>query len=354
MKKKLAFILALAAMASTSATAFADTNTGNAPTSIDVNGKYVAGDARSVISVDVTWEDMTFVYMDGDKEWNPKTHEYETKTSGCWDDWTKEVTVTNHSNVEVRGSVNMNSNDNNVSYYIDNGKYVLASAEGTSYENAPKNVSVLLLVNGKISKDEKLGTLTVSISENLPVTVSTWQELVDAVEAGGKITLSNDITAEESISNGFLDIKSDTELDLNGHTLNVKYIYTSMTGVKNYKIKNGTINLSQSYISNRGTMTIEGCNISVDGTYPVSNLSTMTIKDCTFSGSMSGYYAGNISNEGKLTVSGTVIAPEGILAESSKDVTILAGTYNFDPTEYVDTDVFTVTKSGENWVVAKK
>ena len=33
---------------------------------------------------------------------------------------------------------------------------------------------------------------------------------------------------------------------------------------------------------------------------------------------------------------------------------VLAGTYNFDPTDFVDSEKFTITQSGENWIVAEK
>ena len=59
MKKKLAFILALALSAG-SMTAFADEE-------IEVNGKYVAGtSAGTIIAVDVTWDVSICSYLSGD------------------------------------------------------------------------------------------------------------------------------------------------------------------------------------------------------------------------------------------------------------------------------------------------
>lgn len=61
MKKTIAIIMALALSAG-SITAFADEE-------IDVNGKYVAGNnGGTVYRYDITWDDMTFTYTDGDKE----------------------------------------------------------------------------------------------------------------------------------------------------------------------------------------------------------------------------------------------------------------------------------------------
>ena len=37
------------------------------------------------------------------------------------------------------------------------------------------------------------------------------------------------------------------------------------------------------------------------------------------------------------------------------NVTVLPGTYNFDPTSYVDADTYTVTDNGDGtWTVAEK
>lgn len=93
MKKTIAIIMALALSAG-SITAFADEE-------IDVNGKYVAGNnGGTVYRYDITWDDMTFTYTDGDKEWNPDTHKYDS-TEGKWSADTKTIAVTNHSNTDI-------------------------------------------------------------------------------------------------------------------------------------------------------------------------------------------------------------------------------------------------------------
>ena len=63
MKKVIISILSLAMTASMAVPAFADTTA-------DVQGKYKAG-AESP----VTWEDMIFDYTEGEKTWNPETHQ---------------------------------------------------------------------------------------------------------------------------------------------------------------------------------------------------------------------------------------------------------------------------------------
>ena len=69
MKKVIISILSLAMTASMAIPAFADTTA-------DVQGKYVAGAESPVtISADITWEDMTFDYTEGEKTWNTETHQ---------------------------------------------------------------------------------------------------------------------------------------------------------------------------------------------------------------------------------------------------------------------------------------
>ena len=94
MKKVIISILSLAMTASMAVPAFADTTA-------DVQGKYVAGAESPVtISADITWEDMTFDYTEGEKTWNPETHQVD-QADGKWTSDTKAITVTNHSNVGI-------------------------------------------------------------------------------------------------------------------------------------------------------------------------------------------------------------------------------------------------------------
>ena len=75
MKKVIISILSLAMTASMAVPAFADTTA-------DVQGKYMAGAESPVtISADITWEDMTFEYTEGEKTWNPETHQVDQQTA---------------------------------------------------------------------------------------------------------------------------------------------------------------------------------------------------------------------------------------------------------------------------------
>lgn len=365
MKKKLAFILALAAMASTSATAFADNgvvdNDGGSQ-DVSVKAKYVDElQADKVINADVEWGKMEFTYsVSGTKSWNVKTHDYDIEKSGAWTAEGNEISVTNHSNADIFADFTYEqlTGYEKVTGEFSEKRLSLPSAEGKAVGAAELTGSVTLTLDGELADDvtamTNVGTAVVSISENKPASVSTWQELVDAAKTGGKIILANNITADESIEYGILYLYKETDLDLGGNTLDVIRI----NGYKDMcTVKNGNINLIAA-IASYEAMTIENCNIAnIDDSYPLYNISTMTVKDCKLSGTLDqGIYRGNIMNEGKLTLSGTVIAPDGINVKYSNDVTILAGTYDFDPTEYVDEGAFTVTKNADagTWSVVKK
>ena len=73
---------------------------------IDVTAKYEASlNTPAVYSVDIVWDSMVFTYSEtGSMVWNPETHTYEEQFSGGWDKETADITVTNHSNVDVNVS----------------------------------------------------------------------------------------------------------------------------------------------------------------------------------------------------------------------------------------------------------
>lgn len=104
MKKIIATILALAMVMSMSVTAFATETVGqNGSQNIDVTAKYSdTVTTPDVYSVDIAWDNMTFTYSEaGTMDWDPATHTYKENITAGWDKESANVTVTNHSNVEV-------------------------------------------------------------------------------------------------------------------------------------------------------------------------------------------------------------------------------------------------------------
>ena len=74
---------------------------------IDVKAKYtVVSTTPASYSVDLQWTGMTFTYTREDTRiWNPLTHTYKTGSRSGWDKTRGSITVTNHSNVDVKVTV---------------------------------------------------------------------------------------------------------------------------------------------------------------------------------------------------------------------------------------------------------
>ena len=82
------------------ATGCAAENSGGSST-INVAGEYSVASTGEVVSVDVGWEEMSFKYTEGEKQWDPGTHSYIGGEDGGWSDNKPGITMTNHSNVDV-------------------------------------------------------------------------------------------------------------------------------------------------------------------------------------------------------------------------------------------------------------
>ena len=362
MKKLFATLLAVAMLASMSVTAFAATNDGTQDTEITVNGSFVSGTAGAeTISVDVEWDAMDFTYTAPSQgAWDPTTHTYVGATEGGWSNNTPAINVTNHSNVAVNATLDFTANVDGVvgtfteaSGTANDNILNLATAEGTEVANAPTATANFGISGAAIDADKTLGTITVAIAKNV---IDTFAELQEAVNAGGTVQLGGDITLEDYLN---IYAASPLILDLNGHTI---------TGT------------DKSVFLKSGTCTIRGGSINVTGTHAVNNFGgTLTIDQCTISSASDcALYSGNADavttvknstlsrtddwyvifcNSGTISLECTVNLTGKIFenSENGGKVTVLAGTYNFDPTSYVDADTYTVTDNGDGtWTVAEK
>ncbi|MBQ2876875.1 MAG: hypothetical protein IJE25_07680 [Clostridia bacterium] len=157
--------------------------------------------------------------------------------------------------------------------------------------------------------------------------VSNLDELKAAVERGGKILLTESI-----------DVSSE-ELGL--------YLYTDFTVYLNGKTLTGDLGIFN--LLRGATLTILG-----DGTLsvPVGNCAigilngTVNIAGGVIEGSI-------IANEnGKLNIRGGQVRDANV----QKGIcTVSGGTFGFDPAEYVDTEIYTVTDNGDGtWTVTAK
>ena len=359
MKKLFATLLAVAMLASMSVTAFAATNDGTQDTEITVNGSFVSGTAGAeTISVDVEWDAMDFTYTAPSQgAWDPTTHTYVGATEGGWSNNTPAINVTNHSNVAVNATLDFTANVDGVvgtfteaSGTANDNILNLATAEGTEVANAPTATANFGISGAAIDADKTLGTITVTIKTATVVT--TFAELQAAVNNGGTVKLGGDITLEDYLN---IYAASPLLLDLNGHTITGtnKSVYL-MSGT--CTIRGGSITVtSTNAVNNFGdTLTIDQCTISsASGCALYNGSGDATVKNSTLSRTDNWYvvYAaeGTVSLEGTVDLSGTIKENDG------GKVTVLPGTYNFDPTSYVDTNTYTVTDNGDGtWTVAEK
>ena len=365
MKKFLSVILALVMALSLSVTAFAATNDGSSPTDITVNGTFVSGTSSAdVISVDVAWDAMDFTYTAPSQgTWNPATHAYEGATEGGWSDNTPGITVKNHSNVAVNATLGFKADVAGVvgtfteaSGTANDNILELATAEGTEVANAPTATANFGINGAAIDADKALGTITVTIAKVVEAT--TYEALQAAVENGGLVKLGGDITTDQRLCVPF---GTHVTIDLNGFTLTssaVSTIYTSGVCI----VKDGTVTNTtdgKAAVMNIGTVAFENCMLTANNYYPLYNYCTATVTDSTLNGNYTGNSICNqqaYSDTVTLTLSGTVNTEGGIYNRyASSVVTVLPGTYNFDPTSYVDADAYTVTDNDDGtWSVTAK
>ena len=175
MKKLFSLLLAIMMIATIALPVFAeesvDANGGSA--NVNVNGvvQYTGSSETQIISVDVAWEDMTFTYVEGVHfGWNPENHEYAGAYEGYWENDRADITVTNHSNTEVKATLSFESGVDTVggaftegSGTMDDGVLELASAVDTEVEEAP-TATATFNISGSISVSaDVVGEITVLI-----------------------------------------------------------------------------------------------------------------------------------------------------------------------------------------------
>lgn len=142
---------------SLSLTAFAETtNNGTSATTIDVSGTYAPA---KKISVTVSWENMDFTYTASG--WDPNTHQY--TGNGAWSTDTKTITVTNHSDVAVNATLGFTPEEDVTGAFTNGSTLSLATAVGTTFENAPTASAEFGISGGAITESKKIGTITVTI-----------------------------------------------------------------------------------------------------------------------------------------------------------------------------------------------
>ena len=331
MKKLIAFVLAFTMAAAMAVPALADdgsttdtTNNTNVTgeglgASIPVHGTYQG--PQDVISVDVVWDAMDFIYTDDNKgTWNPTTHQYDHPTEKGWS-WKKpegetkdapEITLTNHSNVGVKAAFDFNSAieglTGNFTGLTDNA-FTLPTAVNTALADAPsKTTAFSLSGDGITGNDVELGNITVTISKDdttpdTPtdpgVVYNSFDELQSAIntaEEGTTITLGANIDGD-----GALHIFNDDNivLDLNGHTLNSTFGNSVIWNEGTLTIKNGTVIGSDrsNAINNAKSLTAENLTVNNENGAAIESgkNTTTNLKSCTL-------YSGTNANDAALVL----------------------------------------------------
>lgn len=174
MKKLFVIALTLALALSMGINAFAATvSTSGGSQDIDVKAKYDDGvNTPTVYNVDISWGAMEFTYsVSGTKTWDPENHTYTTSTSASWAASGNEITVTNHSNTEIKADFTYakETGFDKVSGSFSNASFTLPSAEGKTTTDAALIGTTALTLAGSLESDKtvmtKVGTITVTISK---------------------------------------------------------------------------------------------------------------------------------------------------------------------------------------------
>lgn len=138
---------------------------------IDVNVKFQSTSVTPAsYSVDIRWTDMTFTYTKEDTRiWDPVNHAYKTRSRTGWDRTKGTVTVTNHSNVDVRVAVDYVPLENTgIKGTLKNASGKLKAGVVGDYEGAD-SMTTTLTISGTptdaVSETKtKVGSLTVIIN----------------------------------------------------------------------------------------------------------------------------------------------------------------------------------------------
>ena len=376
MKKVISMILALVLVLSMGITAFAaEVPEGE---SQSIKATYSVADSKAVYKVDIAWGGMVFNYASGmENVWNPETLKFETAQKGepSWtpaEEGGDTVTVTNHSNAPVGIKIAYTKAENGVEGTLENGSFTLDSADngvdgaaGTPTANSAK----LSLSTENIpesftdgSANVTLGTITVTIVQN-DALVSSEAELVAALEKGGNIMLTGDITVSDEYWSSY-EISKNTAIDLNGHTITGVGVFCLSGHEENIVLTisgNGTVKNTNpnftSAINGFGTLnllggTIEG-GIDTFGTTIMSDgwvdqLNTDKHYSDEDTSSITGGYVGHLNCWGGiLTISGGHVEALGIKYGT---IIISGGTFGFDPTAYL-AEGYTATEADGIWTV---
>lgn len=124
--------------------------------------------AREVVSIDVLWESMDFVYNAGSAQgkWNTETHAYDTITP-TWEKTDSKITVKNHSNKNITANFAFKQAENApCTGTLSELSVALDSAVGKDLDETPSG-STVFTISGSIPSTQTeqvdLGTISVTV-----------------------------------------------------------------------------------------------------------------------------------------------------------------------------------------------
>ncbi len=300
----------------------------------------------STTSADIAWGSMSFTYTDG-----------ENGAEGAWsNDVTGggTVTVTNTGDTAFTANISYTAE---AGYTEITGTFDAASAELKEDEEKTFTLTLKNKPEKAITAGTKIGSVTIVIvndsgssdsgssdeDESDVTTVTTEQELIDAVAQGGKIKLGNDIALENK-----LIVESNVAIDLNGKTLsrstgNVIYVNSGYT----VSISNGNIVGSGGALENFGTVSVENCTLTTGETHALDNNNngTLSLKDCTVNGLVT-------ANSGTVTLYETITWGHSTSNEMCTGIWVTGGNVicHFDPDGHIFNGSVTNNNDG-TWTV---
>lgn len=156
---------------STNPTIITSTTAPNNKVSFGVKAEYTPGGKTHTYKVNISWTDLTYEF-NADEKWNTMDHKWDVVTDGAY--WTEadpaEITVVNHSSQPVTATATYIPTvaGTDFTFGATNGAKIDACLEGTSQDQAPKNVitatfnpTAAAVIN---QNDTPLGTIKVTIA----------------------------------------------------------------------------------------------------------------------------------------------------------------------------------------------
>lgn len=160
---------------SVSADTLSSTTAGSNTSNQQVTGTYRDDTNATVYSVDIVWSNFNFEYNKGSKgAWDPATHTYSEPKPAGWGDQTGTITMTNHSNADVRYTLSCEVDSKySDDFYLGTSKDsslgsttgTLNTAENTAVDNAP-STQLTIYPGGSLpagTNDANVATLTITI-----------------------------------------------------------------------------------------------------------------------------------------------------------------------------------------------